>query len=445
MALAVDATTTFQTMAGFGAADAFAYSGGYSTAVADFLWSQSKGIGLSIMRSRLWVDVSTSQGWPGYFTPMDSTGVELEGNFSVELQAYSRGVRTLFVTCWAPQLNPPYSWLSGGSQNGSLLLSEYAAMANAFTTYLSNALTDGVYVTHISIMNEPDFTPTYPQTSWTPTEAVNFVVNNLGPALATWAAANPSWGATTGMSVPGIIFGEVDNWNNLATWVSAVEGNPTAVGYVTQYASHQYNGVVAPPSPISHPIWETEYVDGNAYDTTMTEGIYLANSYYTAITTGNAAAWMWWLAEDVSDNNNSGVVGTNGSNFSNPPASLADWNAPTFPKKAYCLGNIAKFVRPGAVRINATGAPGGVNVLAFLNEGNVVIVCINTNASSTAINVTLNGIGATTVTAWITDATRNLVAQPAVAGGSSFSATLAATSVTTFVGANGSSPYYAGD
>jgi glucuronoarabinoxylan endo-1,4-beta-xylanase len=437
MAITLDSLTIFQTIDGFGGADAFSIA--YSSAVADFLWRSDVGLGLSIVRSQLWIDTSvTIQGWPMYLNVMDSTGVDIKGDFSHELQAYNRGVRKFVVTCWAPP-NPigPWPWLSGGSQNGSLLAGNYPDLATALTTYLSNALAAGVPATHVSFMNEPDFSPSYPQTSWTTSQAVSFVKNNIGPALATWVSANPSWQTSTGMSTPGLIFGETASWVNNATWINAVEADMTALSYVTHYGTHQYGGggASAPPSPCSHPIWEMECTTQTPYDATMTNAIATMTRVYNAFVTGNATAWLYWFLEDVSDTDNGGLVGTNGSNWTNPSASLADWNSPPFPKRAYCLGNLSRFIRPGAVRIGCSGAPAGVNALGFaLNNGGWAVVCINTNGTTTGITVNLNQLSAPSVTPWITDANNNLAQQPTIAvSAGSFSATLTATSVTTYV------------
>jgi len=76
-----------------------------------------------------------------------------------------------------------------------------------------------------------------------------------------------------------------------------------------------------------------------------------------------------------------------------------------------------------------------VNVLAFqLKNGAFAIVCINTNGSSQAITVNLTQLAAPSVIPYITDANNNLVQQPPITiSAGSFSATLTATSVTTYV------------
>jgi O-glycosyl hydrolase len=81
-------------------------------------------------------------------------------------------------------------------------------------------------------------------------------------------------------------------------------------------------------------------------------------------------------------------------------------------------------------------------VTAYKNPstGAFVIVAINQNGSDTAMNVTLNGLTAGSVTPWVTSSSLSLGQQTAVAvSGGSFTTTLLASSVTSFVGNGGAS------
>jgi glucuronoarabinoxylan endo-1,4-beta-xylanase len=430
-------------MDGFGAASAFAIP--YSATVADFLFRADTGIGLSLLREEITPNgyplTLTTDGnpAPGSAFTMWSGAVHADDHsYALAAQASARGA-IVWGTLWAF----PTAW-QGGSANGALATAHYGDAATLFQNYVSQAWALGIPISYVGLCNEPDITPSYAQTSWTTAQLVSFVKNNAGPTLATWGTANPTWQATTGLSAPGIIIAQTANWANAATWINAFEADATALGYVSRYATHQYfgGGASAPPSPMSRSIWETEAFEqggANSYDSSITQAMTMAGRIYNAINTGNATAWHYWFAEDVSDTDNSGLVGTNAANWSNQSASNADWLAPVFPKRAYMVGNFSKFVRPGWQLISVSGAPAGVNVLAFkdLNGRSLAVVCINTNGSSTGITVNLNGQWTQNVTPWITDASNNLVAQTPIASNSgSFTATLGATSITTFYGTN---------
>ena len=138
--------------------------------------------------------------------------------------------------------------------------------------------------------------------------------------------------------------------------------------------------------------------------------------------------WVFW-------NLNSGYSGCNdglsSSTFS-------------YPKRFYAVGNWSRFVRPGWLEISATSNPQtNVYVTAFKNTstGAFAIVAVNavipTGSTAAAKSQTFNlsNLSTTTVTPWITDGTRNLIQQSAVSvSANSFSYTLPADSVTTFVG-----------
>jgi len=96
------------------------------------------------------------------------------------------------------------------------------------------------------------------------------------------------------------------------------------------------------------------------------------------------------------------------------------------------MGNFSKFVRPGWQRIGVTGS-GTPLVSAYkYSDGSFAIVAINPG-SAQRTTFSLSGLGAASVTPWVTSPSLSLVAQTAVSvSGSSFTSTLPATSVTTF-------------
>jgi glucuronoarabinoxylan endo-1,4-beta-xylanase len=114
-------------------------------------------------------------------------------------------------------------------------------------------------------------------------------------------------------------------------------------------------------------------------------------------------------------------------------------------KRAYVMGQYSKFVRPGYYRIDATHNPAsGVSVSAYQNTPNNTLVIIATNYTGSAVSQTLNITNAptfTTLTPTITSANQNLAQLSNVSvSGNSFTYTLPAQSITTFVGSTASIP-----
>jgi glucuronoarabinoxylan endo-1,4-beta-xylanase len=103
------------------------------------------------------------------------------------------------------------------------------------------------------------------------------------------------------------------------------------------------------------------------------------------------------------------------------------------------LGQYSKFVRPGYSRIDATHLPQtGVSVSAYQDTGTESLVIIATNYTGSAVSQTFNLTNApklSTLTPTITSASLNLAERSNVSvSGNSFTYTLPAESITTFVG-----------
>jgi glucuronoarabinoxylan endo-1,4-beta-xylanase len=244
-------------------------------------------------------------------------------------------------------------------------------------------------------------------------------VKVLGPKLA---ALNPP---------VKLIAAEPDTWSNLwggDDYGHAILADSAASAAVDILATHDYGGSgltrPSPPAGNTHPIWETEVSDESAPDPDIGHGIDWAQAIYAAIHTGGASAWhYWWLVNLNADGE--GLL-LQGGDTTNPP------------KRVYTLGNYSKFVRPGYVRIDASSVPSGLQVVAFDNpsDNTVVVVAINSNTSSQPVSLFVSGTEwPSQVTPWVTSASDNLASQAAIPlSGARFSATLAAQSVTTFVG-----------
>jgi glucuronoarabinoxylan endo-1,4-beta-xylanase len=100
------------------------------------------------------------------------------------------------------------------------------------------------------------------------------------------------------------------------------------------------------------------------------------------------------------------------------------------------MGQYAKFVRPGAVRVGATSGASDAKVAAFLAGAQEIVVATNTGTRDLPIQFELgNGPCASYVDAVRTSETESMKTLPSITlDRSRFSTTLPARSVTTFVG-----------
>jgi glucuronoarabinoxylan endo-1,4-beta-xylanase len=371
-----------QRIDGFGASDKYAT---LSDAQADLLFSQTSGIGLSILR----VAVSPS-----------ATDISTYANAQ---KAAARG-----AIVWASPWSPPAQWKDNGStgNGGHLLTADYDAWATSLAGFASTMQQNGVTLYGISAQNEPDYTATWDSCLYSSDQMVAFI-KVLGPKLA---ALSPR---------PKLISPEASYWGALWGYGDAILQDSTASSFTDIIATHDYAYATPTHAPITKPIWETEVSSFDGPSTDIGNGITVATWIHRAIVTGSVSAWhYWWLIGQNADNE--GLI--------NPG------NVPT--KRLYTVGNFSKFVRPGFELVGVTGpVPAGVSVSAYLNPANgaIVIVAINQNAGSTPISLFAPGTH-NSATPWVTSATDDLAAKTALPVSSGhFSTSLTGTSVTTFV------------
>jgi glucuronoarabinoxylan endo-1,4-beta-xylanase len=155
----------------------------------------------------------------------------------------------------------------------------------------------------------------------------------------------------------------------------------------------------------------------------INNGVAVAGWIHSALTVGNASAWVWWWYQAYGTDDNEGLLLKSGS-------------SPT--KRFYTLGNYSKFVRPGYKRVDVTGKiPDNVLISAYVGtDGTVAIVAINKGMSAASVPITISGGTAPAmVTPNVTSMADNLGAKAAVAvSGGTFTAMLDSMTVTTFVG-----------
>jgi len=400
----IDTGTQHQTMDGFGASDAF-LGKALSAAQVSAFFDPTDGIGLSLLR--IGIDASG--------TPLGA------GAYADAMAAHAFGVRV-----WAAPWSPPGADKSNGSEidGGTLNPSAYASWASALAGFATTfQQTTGFSLYALSAQNEPDFTAPYPSCVYSPSQMAAFV-KVLGPQLAS-------------LTPPVLLLApEPDVWDELwgdNGYGTALLGDSAASAAIGIMATHDYghmNDAVPtrppPPAGLGQPLWETEVSDETAADVDIGHGIQVAIWIYAAVTTGGASAWHYWQLVNGDMTDGEGLLAWTGD-LTNPP------------KRPYTVGNFSKFVRPGYVRVDTNGGvPPDVWIASFQNpaDGTLAVVAINAGMTDVPLAAT---VGATPspaqVTPWLTSATDNLAAQTPIAlSAGTFQATLAAQTVTTFVG-----------
>jgi O-glycosyl hydrolase len=176
-------------------------------------------------------------------------------------------------------------------------------------------------------------------------------------------------------------------------------------------------------------VWQTEmsglrHWPEEGPSTDIENGVAVAGWIHSALTVGEASAWVWFFYESYFENDNEGLALTQGS--------------ATIAKRYYTLGNYSKFVRPDYVAVAVAGNENeDVLLSAFKgDDGTLVVVAINKGDSTAEFPITIaGGMAPTSMTPTVTSASDNLATRGAIAvTDGQFTASLPALTVTSFVG-----------
>jgi glucuronoarabinoxylan endo-1,4-beta-xylanase len=414
--VAINWRDAHQSIDGFGAAS---YDSFLTSADADFFFGRGPSqLGLSLLRVIMITDPpNCSCIDPGVVdcAPVPAGHGSLLTN---DLQA-ARMAKERGATVWATSMSVPASMKSSGSfcKGGTYAggAANDKALAVAQTSFLSTMTNKyGVPIAAFSFQNEPDILPAnYPGTRWTAQQLHDYV-----PVLAGMIS---DAGLSTRIAMP-----EMSPWNSFALAAPSLSDPRTAV-HIGILAAHNYDQL-APAAPPSIPgrtdqrIWETEVSNQNAFDPSMKDALVWAARIHAFLTRAHVNAWHYWWINAVGGGLKNNEALTNGSNV---PA-----------KRAYVLGQWARFVRPGWVEIGVNNS-GQLLVSAFrdASEENLAVVVVNRGLPS-LVTMRLSASPAfVSVTPYITSSASSLASQSAIPVNSGvWKYQLPAFSVTTFVG-----------
>lgn len=418
-AITINWDTTYQAIDGFGAS-ATGYTETFTTEQADKFFSSATGLGLSLLRIRVIPGTADADcGCVANSTPyacVAGSKSQIEsGDLQTAQLAAARGVR-LFATPWSPPATMKSSgnYCTGGTLIGnSDNYTAYAADLASFPVLLNSK---GLSIYALSIQNEPDIeNPVYDTCRWTGQQIHDFI-----PYL--WNSLNMAGFADIKIAIP-----EEGGWTFQR--MKPAMDDPVVAEKVGLIFGHAYR--TERPSDIPSVnglhVWQTEVSNSDRYDGSMADAIDWAQYIHNYMSIG-ANAWMYWSLDCrpkyFGQGNNMCLTDQSGN----------------FAKRAYVLGQYAKFVRPGWRRIDVSNA-GPLLVTAYRGpQKEFVIVAINSSKwLPRRQEFVLNGIAArgSTMTPWLTSASASLAVQPEVPLSSkrtAFSYTIPANSVVTLKG-----------
>jgi glucosylceramidase len=385
--ITINPSTTYQSMTGFGASftDSSAwlvYNSPLRNQIMTKLFDPNQGIGLDFLRQPIGASDFSRSLFSYDDMPAGQTDPTL-ANFSIAHdQAYILPVLqqalsinpdiTIMATPWSP---PGWMKTSGSMIGGYLNNDDYQVFANYLVKFIQAYDAAAVPISLISPQNEPENSPSnYPGSTFTSTQEADFIADNLGPAIH-------AAGLNTG------ILDYDHNWND-PSFPETVLGDSSAAHYVTGTAWHCYAGDPSAQSTVeaeypSYGNYETECSGTQASDPSDTFADTLdwevENLVIDGIRNYSKSVVTWNMALDPSGGPSMNCTTCTALVTVDNSADTATYNA-----EYYSLGQVSKFVKPGAVRIASnTFGSGNIEDVAFQNpDGSEALVVLNSNSSS---------------------------------------------------------------
>ncbi len=388
--ITVDASQTYQSMVGFGAAvtDASAYvirhdlSGSQRDALMSDLFGPS-GIGLSFLR----LTIGASDFSRSHYTYDDVSSGTTDLSLSqfsiapattdvipvVKEALANNGHLSLMASPWSA---PAWMKSTGSLYRGSLNPTAYGAYAAYLSKYVQAMASQGIAINYLTLQNEPGFEPAdYPGMSVPPATRALFIGSFLGPKFSA-------------DSVSTKILDYDHNWD-LPSSPSAVLADKTASTYVAGIAWHCYAGDVSAQTAVhnAYPSKDTFFTECSGTFPTDFGGSFDWNMKNLVI--GAPQNWaksvlLWNLALDENNGPHLGGCATcRGVVTINSATGAVTKNL-----EYYALAHASKFVRPGALRI-ASNTSAGIDTVAFKNadDGSIVLIALNTNAVRSSFSI----------------------------------------------------------
>lgn len=380
----IDTAVTFQTIEGYGAAltGSSAYvinrymSSGAKNTLLKNLFDPAAGIGLSYLRLTIGASDFSLSNFSYNDIPAGTTDYELQ-HFNLsqdtldvipvaqEIMAINPDI-TLLGSPWSPP-----SWMkSNGSMVGGKLKTDcYSVYADYFVKYIQSMGQRGIPIKAITPQNEPLYgTAAYPCMDMQAEEQRDFIKGHLGPKFQ-----------SAGLDTKIIIYDH--NWDRPDYPITILD-DQEARQYVAGSGFHAYGGSVGAMTTVhnAHPdkgLYFTE-ISGGAWANDFSENLMwnMKNIFIGTAKNWSKNALLWNLAlnEDYGPTNN-GCSNCRGVVTVNSGSGVVTKNV-----EYYSLAHFAKFVRPGATRINAKlpQALPNVDAVSFQNtDGTKVLVAAN--------------------------------------------------------------------
>jgi glucosylceramidase len=351
------------------------------------LFDPTAGIGLSFLRQPMGASDFSASGNYSYDDMPSGQSDPTLAHFSIAhdssviipllKQAISLNPNLKVVALpWSP---PAWMKTSATMNGGNVDSAQFAPLAQYFVKFTQAYQAQGVPIYAISPQNEPLYTTaSYPTAGMSAIDQANFIGNYLGPAMS-----------ASGLSTVKIIAYD-HNWDH-PEYAQTVLGDSKASAYAAGSSFHCYAGDPSGQLTVhnAYPnkdIWFTE-CSGTIGSSFAGDLKWNADKLSIgAIRNYARSVSLWNLVLDQ----NSGPQNGGCQNC----RALVTVDKSVSPSKIsynveyYILGHLAKFVTPGAHRVDSTSIPGGIESVGFVNpDGSKVLFVLNAGANTTNFSI----------------------------------------------------------
>lgn len=284
-----------------------------------------------------------------------------------KIRAINPGIRILATPWTAPTwMKTNNSWVGG-----SLRTNHYSAYARYFVKYLEAMDNEGIPIWAITPQNEPENGNNQPSMLMTSAQQKTFINDHLGPQIAN-SSYNP------------IIIAFDHNCDNTAYPIDVLNNS----SYVDGAAFHLYAGNISAMSTVRNAtgknVYFTEqYTDSNG-NFNGDFSWHMRNVVIGSLSNFSRTVFEWNLAANSSD----GPRTSGGCMDCLPAITIPNSNSYSRNVSYYIIGQVSKFIRRGARRINSSNNNNQLYSVAFENtNGERVVVAYNDASGNKTVRV----------------------------------------------------------
>lgn len=380
--ITLNSGTEYQTIDGFGftltQASAQVIAGLNGTQKSQLLQELfgSGGLGISALR----ISIGASDLSNSVYSYNETSGDVAMNNFSLsgpdqtylipvlkDILAINPGIKILATPWTAPTwMKTNNTWIGG-----SLRTDRYAAYALYFVKYLEAMNAEGIQIWAITPQNEPENPFNEPSMEMTSSEQKNFINGHLGPQIA----ASPY--------SPKIIAFD-HNCDNTAYPIDVLNNS----SFVDGAAFHLYGGDISAMSTVRNAtgknVYFTEQYTDSGGNFNGDFSWHLRNVVLGSMNNWSKTVFEWNLAAD--SNNEPRTPG--GCTECLPAVTIPNANSYSRNVSYYIIGQVAKFIKPGAKRVASSNNNGQLHSATFRNpDGQMVVVAYNDNGGNMTVRV----------------------------------------------------------